>query len=146
MWWVYFAHTKPTLEETVEARQDDARSALARDVYSLLHFPVLCGVVAVAVAVEEAVAHPDQDLSVGLAASFVAGLTLFLLGLAAAQRRAVDQWLWHRVPIVLAAAALVAVARPISPAAVLVVGVLALAAVALLEERPFDPDRSSSPV
>ena len=138
MWWVYFAHAKPSIEEAVHARQDEERSAMARDAYSLLHFPVLCGIVAVAVAVEEAVAHPDRELPTPVAVTFVAGLALFLLGMAVAQRRAVDQWLWHRVPVVIVAAALVAATRSVAPAAVLAVGVLALAAVALLEEHRFD--------
>ena len=114
---------------------------MARDAYSLLHFPVLCGIVGVAAAVEEAVAHPDRDLSGPVAASFALGIGVYLLGMAAVQRRAVGAWLWHRVPIAAGAGALVALARPASAAAVLLVGVAALAATALLEERRFDRPR-----
>ncbi len=135
MWWVYFAHAREELEEAVTAQEGEARSAMARDAYSLLHFPVLCGIVAVAAAVEEAVAHPDRDLSGRVVTAFSVGLSLFLLGMAAAHRRAVGQWLWPRLPVVAGAAALVALARPVSPAAVLAVGAAALAAVALFEER-----------
>ena len=141
MWWVYFAHAKPAVEEAMEACEDEARSSMARDAYSLLHFPVLCGIVGVAAAVEEAVAHPDRDLSGPVAASFGLGIGVYLLGMAAVQRRAVGAWLWHRVPIAAGTGALVALARPAGAAAVLLVGVAALAAIALLEERRFDRPR-----
>jgi low temperature requirement protein LtrA len=143
MWWVYFAHVKPAVEEAMEARRDEARSTMARDAYSLLHFPVLCGIVGVAVAVEEAVAHPDRVLSGSVAAAFACGIGAYLLGMAAVQRRAVGRWLWHRVPIVGCAAALVALVRPVSASAVLAVGAAALAATALLEERRFDEPRAA---
>jgi hypothetical protein len=64
LWWSYFVTAKPALDQAIRRRQGVDRSTLARDMYSILHFPLVFGVVLVAVAIEEAVAHPHQALPV----------------------------------------------------------------------------------
>jgi low temperature requirement protein LtrA len=78
----------------VAEHADPARTILAGDVYSVLHFPVVFGIVLYAVAIEEAVAHPDVPLSAGSGIALGCGITLFLGGTAAALWRA-----GHRVLI-----------------------------------------------
>jgi len=73
-----------------------------------MHFPMLCGVIAMAAATEEALAHPELSLSADFRVALGVGAVLFVCGTAAALWRATGRaWLWRAV---LAPAAAVAVA------------------------------------
>jgi low temperature requirement protein LtrA len=60
LWWTYFGWLKEALEHRFAAVAPDDRGALARDAFSLAHFPLIGGIVGFAVAIEETVAHPDS--------------------------------------------------------------------------------------
>lgn len=70
------------------ARPAARRGAFCRDVYSLLHYVVIAGVVGVAVAVEKAVTHPAEPLPPAGVTALVAGVMLFVGGTAAEVARA----------------------------------------------------------
>lgn len=78
LWWTYFAGAKGALEETMHRTASRERGSYARDVYSLLHFPIIGGVVGFAVAIEEAVAHPTEHLEPAGALALVVGVALFV--------------------------------------------------------------------
>jgi low temperature requirement protein LtrA len=88
LWWTYFTRAKPLLEIEFAAVEGVARTRMARDVYSWAHFPMLCGVVGFAFAIEETLAHPDQALGLAAAASLASGLLLFVGGMGVALWRA----------------------------------------------------------
>jgi len=88
LWWVYFPVAKPELEGALVAADPDGQGALARDVFSFAHFPILCGVIAYAVAIEGAVAHPGDPLPGTERVALALGLFLFVGGLVLALRRA----------------------------------------------------------
>lgn len=104
LWWVYFVRSNSVLEHALEGMDCAARSMMARDVYSLLHFPMLCGVIAYAAAIEEAIRHPGEPLARAARLALALGLTLFVGGLALATRRATGRLPRHRVSFALAAA------------------------------------------
>jgi low temperature requirement protein LtrA len=87
LWWSYFVTAKPLLDKAIRQRDQAARTHLARDVYSIGHFPVVFGVVLLAVALQEAVAHPHQALPAGGSLALAGGVVLFVGGTAAALRR-----------------------------------------------------------
>jgi low temperature requirement protein LtrA len=121
LWWTYFHRARGALEHALLIREGNARSGLARDVFSVLHFPMLCGVIAMAAGTAEALAHPDRPLDVNARAALAGGAALFVCGTAAATWRAtgriaVSRW-------VLAA---------LGGAAVLAFGAIPWAAMALL--------------
>jgi low temperature requirement protein LtrA len=87
LWWSYFVTAKPALDQAIRQRQGADRSTLARDMYSILHFPLIFGVVLVAVAIEEAVAHPHQALPVAGSLALAGGVVLFVGSTAAALAR-----------------------------------------------------------
>jgi len=88
LWWTYFPVAKPELEHALARVPAKEQGALARDVFSLAHFPMLCGVVAYAVALEEAVAHPADALPVQGRLALAIGPFLFVGGTALAMWRA----------------------------------------------------------
>ena len=106
LWWSYFRHARSALEHALAARVGSARSCLARDVFSVLHFPMLCGVVAIAAATEAALAHPDETLAADLRLALGGGAVLFVCGTAAGIWRATGRalpWRWVLTPGVAAA-------------------------------------------
>ena len=138
LWWTYFAHIKPAVEDAIHGAALPDVSTLARDVYSLLHFPVLCGIVAIAAAAEEAIAHPDEPLAWPATLQFAAGLVLYVAGLAAVHRRASTTWLWHRLAISAGGAGLVVASRPFDAPITLAVGASALLVLTIYEELAFE--------
>lgn len=88
LWWTYFDRSAEEWEHAVEALPVEGRGRLARDTYTLLHYPIVAGIVAYAVAVEHAVAHPGDPLGAETRAALAAGIGLVLAGIAAARARA----------------------------------------------------------
>ena len=60
---------------------------LARDVYSLTHFPLIGGIIGFAAAVEEIVAHPADVAPPAVVAALGVGIILFVGSSALAYRR-----------------------------------------------------------
>jgi low temperature requirement protein LtrA len=87
LWWSYFVSAKPALDHALRQRSGSHRSTLARDVYSIWHFPLVFGVVLLAVAIEEAVTHPHEALPVGGSLALAGGVVLFVGSAAAALRQ-----------------------------------------------------------
>jgi low temperature requirement protein LtrA len=101
LWWTYFRSVRTTFEDALVSRAGYARSCMARDVFSVLHFPMLCGVIAMAAATEEALAHPDEPLDASGRVFLAAGAVLFVCGTAAATWRAtggIRPWRWLLAP------------------------------------------------
>jgi low temperature requirement protein LtrA len=105
LWWSYFVTAKPLLDDAIRQRDQADRTHLARDVYSILHFVVVFGVVLLAVAVEEAVAHPHEALPAGGSLALAGGVVLFVGGTAAALRRSGNALSGRRLVILAAVAA-----------------------------------------
>jgi len=84
LWWSYFGAAKSVLDRELESAQGSEQTKLARDVYSLLHFPMILGVVGVAVALEAVVHHPGDPLDLLNRVTLALGVALFtgVMGLA----------------------------------------------------------------
>lgn len=117
---------------------------MARDVFSLAHFPMLCGVIACAAVVEQAVAHPAGPLSPGWRIALAVGLVLFVGGAAGAVWRANGRLLQPRFAII-GGTALAIVSVPGAPPLIsLAIAFAGLAAVAVVEEKtPRDVRRQA---
>lgn len=107
LWWSYFRRARPEFEHALRSRDGNARSSLARDVFSVMHFPMLCGVIALAVGTEEALAHPHRLLEVSVRLALGAGAVLFVCGTGLAIWRATGLVLAWRGVLPLASAAVV---------------------------------------
>jgi low temperature requirement protein LtrA len=105
LWWSYFVTAKPLLDDAIRQHNQADRTRLARDVYSIGHFVVVFGVVLLAVAVEEAVAHPHEALPAGGSLALAGGVVGFVGGTAAALRRGGNALSGRRLGILAAVAA-----------------------------------------
>ena len=107
LWWGYFDRPLPALEHR-HGQHDDSRvrGRFARDVYTYLHSPVVGGIVMSAAALEEITLQPTAPLPAAFRWLLVGGVSLYLLGIAAAVYRAFGKLAIERV--VAAAVVLVA--------------------------------------
>jgi len=113
-------------------------------VFSVLHFPMLCGVIAIAAATEAALAHPAEVLAADLRAALGVGAMLFVCGTAAGMWRAIGRplpWRWAVAPFV----AIVVFALNTVPwvAMTLVLGMLVT--IGAVEHYIVPPVRSATP-
>jgi len=132
MWWGYFRHARPAFEHAMAACDGSRRSSLARDVFSVLHFPMLCGIIAMAAGTEQALAHPDAPLAGDVRAALGGGVVLFITGSAVAMWRATGRFALWRIALVPPAAAAIA-AVGTAPAAAMGMLLALVALVAALE-------------
>jgi low temperature requirement protein LtrA len=131
LWWSYFRQARGAFERALSAREGSARSCTARDVFSVMHFPMLCGVIAMAAATEQVLAHPHEPLASGLRLALGAGAALFVCGTAAALWRATGRtspWRWVLAPT--ATVAVLALGTVPWVALALILGMLVVVAVA----------------
>jgi low temperature requirement protein LtrA len=130
LWWTYFGWLKEAAEEGLAAAPSTKIGPLARDAFSLGHFPLVCGIVAFSVAVEEIVHHPAHAPSGAIVAALGVGVTLFVGSSAFAYWRTSGHVLMPRLVILaitMAALALVSSSEPIWLLVVVAVGLLAIA-------------------
>jgi low temperature requirement protein LtrA len=111
LWWAYFdvvaLVTEQRLARTVEGRR---RNAMARDSYSYLHFPMVAGIVLVAVGLENTLAHVAEPLGTVPASALLGGVAVYLLGHVALRLRNAHSLNLHRLVIAAGLVALVPVA------------------------------------
>ena len=133
LWWSYFPHVRPALERALSLNSGAGRSTLARDAFSLVHFPMLCGVVVYAFATEEIVAHPEEVLEKGVRLALALGLALFVGGSGLAVWRATGRVLLPRLTVTAGVATAVLTLPNLGPTVALAVALVGLLVIALLE-------------
>jgi len=138
LWWSYFPRAKPVLDQALESSRGTEQSRMARDVYSLLHFPMLCGVIAYAFAVEVTVAHPGEPLSLDGRIALAVGLVLFVGGMAVAIRRATHHLILPRVLVILGTGVAIVVVSEISGLFTLAIAFVGIVVIAVVEQRAAD--------
>ncbi len=97
MWWAYFDKMQTIWE--VRLHEADAATAgrVARDLYTLLHYPMITGIVFFAVALEEAFLHPDEPLTGFTRWMLATSVAMYFLAQALATYRAWGQFTYERV-------------------------------------------------
>jgi low temperature requirement protein LtrA len=139
LWWSYFPRTKPLLDQAVESARGSVQVRLARDVFSLLHFPMVCGIIAYAVVIEEIVLHPSEPLSLTGKVALSAGLLLFVGGMAVAAYRATRQVLLPRVILILVTVMAIVALNGVGIALTLGMALIGMLVILLIEQRSIRP-------
>jgi low temperature requirement protein LtrA len=136
LWWSYFGWLKDALEHACAAADRRTIGPLARDAYSLAHFPLVAGIIGFAAAVEEIVLHPADPTPPEVVAALGVGIALFVGSSALAYWRLVHRVLRVRLVFlaVLAAGTVALAAASAMPAVVLALAAVALLALVLVEE------------
>jgi low temperature requirement protein LtrA len=133
LWWTYFTSAKQKLDDALAGCSGNTQSMMARDVFSLIHFPMLCGVIAYAVAVEEVVAHPEDPLLLEGRLALAAGMILFVVGTALAIWRATSTLMLPRIVATGAAALAIVLLADVNPTVTLAIALVGIVIVGFSE-------------
>lgn len=149
LWWLYFDVDAHVAEDVLTSTRGEARSRLARDAYTYLHFPIVISIIFIALGLKKVlgyvadVEHHDLgDALTGtpLVALYV-GITVHLLGHVAFRRRNVGSWNVHRTLVALLLLVLLPVAWHLPALASLAVVAFVLAALVGYEVWRFGQAR-----
>jgi low temperature requirement protein LtrA len=80
LWWAYFDLAMLTAERRLSAARGEERARLARDAYSLLHLPMVAGIIFAALGIKQTLAHVGDPLGTIPAVALCGGVALYLLG------------------------------------------------------------------
>jgi low temperature requirement protein LtrA len=125
-WWAYFDWVQIAAEHTLEGADHETRGPLARDVFTFFHFPIVLGIVFLAVAAKKTLAAPTDPLSGGGRAALGIGMAVFLLGFVLIRLRVIQRVAWERLGAALAVVLLVLVLDDADAVLLLTLSVVAL--------------------
>ena len=126
MWWIYFDVVALVAgRRLADAPEGRERNEMARDSYSLLHLPMVAGIVLTALGLKITIGHFDAHLHAVASFALLGGLAIYLLGHVAFRYRHVHTINRQRLALSLALLILV-------PAATAVPALVALALVNVL--------------
>src|SRR5215218_9469477 len=139
--WAYFDLVMLTAERRLSAAQEgEERVRLARDSYSLLHLPMVAGIIFIALGLKQTLSHVGEPLGTIPAVALCGGVALYLLGHNAFRLREEGSLSVPRMIVSLACLALIPVAVSVPSLitlAVLTVLLCGLAAFETATSREF---------
>lgn len=135
LWWLYFDVVALVgarrLENAAEGRE---RNEVARDSFSYLHFPMVAGIVLLALGLKKTLAHVGDPLEPIPAVAMLGGPALYLLAHVAFRWRNVHRFSWQRLACAIVLLALIPAAEGLPALATLGI-VSALLALLIAYER-----------
>ncbi|MSP93530.1 MAG: hypothetical protein EXR79_17350, partial [Myxococcales bacterium] len=143
LWWTYFSWVREHLEHHLAHVSGAHRTQVGRDAFSFLHFPLVCGIIGIAVAFEKILGHADDPVTLPVAAALGGGTLLYLGATAAAVWRTSGRVLLPRIAVSVAAAVALVFTVGYAPSLALAVVVAAALVVAAFEWRLSDPEHSN---
>jgi low temperature requirement protein LtrA len=127
-----------------EALKDRAQqNEMARDSYSFLHFPMVAGVVLIALGLKKTIAHVGDPLTQETAFALVGGLAIYLLAHIAFRWRNVHSINKQRLVVAVALCAFVPFAD--QPDALVALAIATLAMIALIAYEAIHLAEASGP-
>ena len=132
-WWMYFDFTQLAVERELRALPEAKRGHFARDVYTFFHYPIVLGIVLIAVAVKKTLDGPGEPLPDGGRAALALGISLFLLGFVLTRLRVSRNIAWERIGAALAVVAAVLLLDEAHALLLLALAVAALVAALTIE-------------
>jgi low temperature requirement protein LtrA len=79
LWWAYFDVVAPAAARRLARAEGRERNEIGRDSYSYLHFPMIAGIVLVAVGMRRTLTHVSHPLGSVAATAMLGGAALYLL-------------------------------------------------------------------
>lgn len=141
LWWTYFGWVKDALEHRVAIAAQDREETMARDAYTFLHFPLVCGIVSFAIGLIGLVGRGEGDVRRSTALALAIGVCLFVGSTALAVRRTTGKWLVARLGITAGTAAAMVLAAPCGSLVLFGILCAGLIVVIAVEHGCDDPER-----
>jgi low temperature requirement protein LtrA len=137
MWWVYFNWIPRVGEHALAERTGGERARMARDLFTLIHFPIVFGIVLFAVVAKHVIEHPTDPLEVADRWLLATSMALFIGGLLLTQFRIVRALAPERVVAIAVVALIASGLTFLSGSVVMVLVALTLAAMHAITWRNF---------
>jgi low temperature requirement protein LtrA len=143
LWWVYFDVVALVSTRRLDSAEPGReQNTLARDSFSYLHYPMVAGIVLVALGLKKTLGHPDEHLYLESAAALLGGVAVYLAALSAFRRRNMGQFNRPRLWLSLGLVAMIPVATQIPAIGLLAVVALILMAFVVYEVRRHGENRA----
>jgi low temperature requirement protein LtrA len=138
LWWLYFDVVALVAERRLHhAAPGRERNEIARDSYSYLHFPMIAGIVLLALGLKKSLEHVGDPLHVEPATALLGGLALYLLAHVAFRWRNVHRFSVQRVVTAVVLVALIPLAVEVPALAILGIATAILVALIAYETVRF---------
>jgi low temperature requirement protein LtrA len=142
LWWMYFDIVAiVSRRRLIDAPEGRVRNELARDSYSYIHFPMVAGIILMAVGLKTTLGHVSDPLHTVPAFTLLGGISVYLLGLVAFRYRHVHTINRRRLAMAVLLLALLPLATSIPAIATLAIVVVLLAAMITYETRSYGEGR-----
>jgi low temperature requirement protein LtrA len=138
LWWLYFDVVALVAERRLSnATPGREQNEIARDSFSYLHFPMIAGIVLVALGLKKTLGHVEDPLKIEAAVAMLGGTALYLLAHVAFRWRNVHRFSVQRLICALAMLALIPLATEIASLATLAIVTAALSVLIAYETAHF---------
>ncbi len=141
LWWLYFDVVAMLAERDLARLEGRELNERARNEYSYLHFPMVAGIVLVALGLKKTITDVGENLDVVIATAMLGGVALYLLAHVAVRYLNVHTLNSHRLVCALFLVALIPVAVEVPALVTLAVVAVALALLIGLEAVRFAGSR-----
>jgi low temperature requirement protein LtrA len=138
LWWLYFDIVALVAERRLNnAAVGREQNEIARDSFSYLHFPMVAGIVLLAVGMKLTLAHVDEPLELVPAAAMLGGTAVYLLAHVAFRWRNVHRFSIQRLLAAAVSCALIPLATEVDALVMLAILAALLAGLIVYETVHF---------
>jgi low temperature requirement protein LtrA len=143
IWWLYFDVVAiVAARRLAEATPGRPQNALARDSYSYLHFPMVAGIVLIALGMKKTLAHVEDPLKLVPAVALLGGTALYLLAHVAVRYRHLHSVNTRRLGCAVLLLALVPAGLELPALATVAIVAVLLVALIALETHSYGDSRA----
>jgi low temperature requirement protein LtrA len=143
IWWLYFDVVAiVAARRLASAEVGRPQNAMARDSYSYLHFPMVAGIVLIALGMKKTLGHVEDPLKLVPATALLGGTAMYLLAHVAFRYRHVRTLNTRRLGLAVLLVALIPVAVELAALAVLAILVALLVALIVYETHVYGDSRA----
>ena len=138
LWWAYFdVVALVAARRLANATPGREQNEIARDSFSYIHFPMVAGIVLLALGLKKTLGHVDDALEIETASAMLGGLAAYLLAHVAFRWRNVHRFSAARTLVALIALALIPLAVEIPALATLAIATAVMVAMIAYESWRF---------
>jgi low temperature requirement protein LtrA len=143
LWWVYFdVVALISARRLAEAEPGRVQNSMARDSYSYLHFPMVAGIVLVALGMKKTIADVDHELEPEIAFALLGGVAIYLLALVGFRYRHIHTLNGRRALLALLLLVLIPVATGLTAITTLIVVTALMWGLIVIETRGYGSGRT----
>jgi low temperature requirement protein LtrA len=143
LWWIYFDVVAIAAEQRLQnAKPGREQNEIARDSFSYLHFPMVAGIVLVALGMKKTLLHVEDPLKLVPAFAMLTGTSIYLIAHVAFRWRNVHRFSPHRLIVAALLSALIPLAVAIAALATLAILLAILVALISYEYFHFREHRT----